>query len=1154
MWTKEQEQAIQADNQKIVVSASAGSGKTAVLVERVLEKVKHGYPLDRMLMITFTRAAAAEMRQRIVERLNDENRLTDDPKIHEAMNQIRYTQISTIHSFCSQIVRNYFQQVDVDPAFEIADSGLIRKIRHESFVRAFNEMDEKDPETKAALLAIFTVEKLESVILNFYDSVISVPAPKNWITERLNEIPVENIENHAWYDILMRKKKRKIARICKLINRIQDILYDNGSFDSYVKKIASELDDLSRILQTDDPKMIFEQLNAYKFSALPRSRVETDREEEWKAKITELRDSLKKSIADYKEDFFPEEETSERDMTRMRAQLKDLSTLLFAYMDVFLEEKKNRAVLEYSDLEQMTLEILSNPEFQKTISEKFDHIMVDECQDISSVQDRIIQCLKNDRNHLFMVGDVKQSIYRFRMAEPSIFLNRILSFEQDENAACRSIFLQNNFRSSATVIDGTNLVFERIMKRDIMDIEYDEKEHLKTGREDLPLSHIQIDVLKGEEKTEEEKTRRIAGHLQQAIRQKLKQEKNDKGETYRYRDMVILMPAVVDTGAQLAAMLQEYGVPVYFDGNENFGQQLEIMIMLDYFRLIDNPMQDIPLLMCLKNEPFCFTDTELIQIRNRHSEKKHFYEALMDESQQTDPMGERCRKTIETIDLWRLRSETMKLSEFAWFLSHETMAYQDAGMDRSGGLCQANLRILFDKIHSLEDHGICSVHEMIEHLTDTVSDDDMKSARLLGENEDLVRIMTIHKSKGLQFPVVFCVGTEKKMLHQDTRELRVDRNLGLAMPIYDREKHIRQTNLAMEVFRAEDERQERAERARLLYVAMTRAITELEFVALIREKDGEIPSEADGAASAEEAGSIFEWVWDTARTLQLSTNYTQEENPYQIRVYDSFEMLPVENSEVINKEEKVDFQPNPNLNVDNIRKLWKSREKKPVRDPLKSAVTSFIRQGKTVENILLEKEEETIQVKRNDLSHEAELAEWCPLPSFMTENQHSGTNIGTATHRVLSLLDLEELAGSQNEDLDQEIRVQIRRMLSLGILSDDEVRLARVSAIVRFFRSRTGHELLENHPTAKREWRFNLKISDRNYLQGVIDCIYRTDEGWVLIDYKTDRVSDAAVLLEHYAEQIRWYRYAFEQLTGEKILRAGLYALSLDQEIFLSET
>lgn len=1146
-WTKEQQSAIDARNHTILVSAAAGSGKTAVLVERIVGLVREGYRLDRMLIVTFTRAAAAEMRQRLNQRIAKEA-ISDPEHMSQALDDLEAAEISTIHSFCQKVIKNDFQAVGVDPLARICDEQQQQSLFEQAFCDAMNELlaDEKQ-EAFHAFASAFDQQEVREMTGKLYTFLMSLPEPFQWLDEKIDQVYQQPFDEHPWYQVIVEHSARQVQGIDVLLETQKAMFGDPNAVQELYTTWLADREAYERLMLLDvgSAQGMAEALATFSFQKAVTCKGLTDEQKEWKKQYTKIRDQMKALIKDITAELRLDEQKTGIELENIQLHLSGLAVLIKLIHEKFSAYKIKQNLLDFNDLEQMTLHILRQKEYRDRLQQDYDHIFVDECQDVSAVQDAILQTIHGENSCLFMVGDVKQSIYRFRLADPTLFLHRMRTYSDDENAAERRIFLQKNFRSRANVLEATNQVFRKAMRADVTEIDYLPEDELVPGRCTENDPPVEIHLLDTKQQENENLTDLAAESrvVVQRIKFLLTQQLEDNGvkRPYQYRDMVILLPKVARIGPALAELLQQQGIPVYYDGAESYFGLPEIRTMRGLLSVLDNPLQDIPLLSALKMVPFCMTDKELADIRLcKTGRDVPFHEAFQAACEEETPLGQRCRQINETLCRWRFDAAIMRTKDFLWHILRETGFYAACGALPEGTARQANLRLLCQRAAEYEDNSGIGLSGFIKQMENQQQAGDSRSAKLLGENENLVRIMTIHKSKGLEFPVVFCLQTNARMHLAQRGGVKMHSKLGVCLPYVNRKLNIRRNTLADDSFDIQRLLDEKAEKARLLYVAMTRARERLIFIGCASISKKISWKMSPGAYRVWSADSMLDWVMQCVIDGE-STGYPQGANPFAIRVWTDFEQQAVEKNKLIHSMQSwlksmLSIRPVEYLGID-----WNSEKHEGKAQPIKTSVSSLSKKQVLHDPLPLSDADEEAQDKRQpeDIVSPLRLSDLPSRPAFMEEKHLTGAERGSIVHRVLSLIQLDCLKNNVDEGLWQELR----RLENMNCITPEENDVLNHQSLLRFFQSNLGQRML-NSSLVRREWSFNLRMEENTLLQGVIDCAFEEKDGWILIDYKTDRINDEEAFIQRYTMQLDWYTKALEAITKKSVHERWLYSLS----------
>ena len=1136
-WTAQQKMVIESGERRLICSAAAGSGKTAVMVERVIRMIREGADPEALLVVTFTNAAAAEMKEKIRNRLREERK---NETIRRAYDKIDMMEISTIHSFCQRLIRQEFQSVGVDPLFRICDGGLEKSLFEKSFRAACNSLLADDDPDFEEFRSRFDKNQTEEIVRSVYTFMMSLPDPVGWLSAACADIPVQLDGWHPWFRTAQRVVRERM-QAAQAILRAQYRMFEDGEHIEKYREVWKADEQLFHVKQRwmNQEEVTAEELSQ-PFRKMPPVSKLNSLEIDWKERYNGLRDQLKEINGDINSLIFPDPAETEEDFFNIRESLQGLRKIMIRTGEEFEKNKSRMRVLDFSDLEHKALAILNNPDLRESVRKRYRYVFVDECQDVSAVQDAIIQALGGDDSHLFMVGDVKQSIYRFRRADPMLFLNRMNEYlRPDSDGDC--LDLQTNFRSRPEILETANTVFRDIMRKDTAEMDYTPREELIPGRDAADYHPVMVDILEPKEDTP--RIEALADYVTERV-----MELQEEGFTYR--DIVILMQKVSGDGGELADALGRRNIPVFFDGGADFYELPEVKTFLQLLELLENDYDDLPLIASLRNAPFFFTEEELARVRLVNPEKDvPFRQAFLEcAALEEIPIGKRCAEADEKIRKWRELAEVSGLATFLYHVVSDSLQYAVAGTGPAGRSAQRNLRILCQEGVEAENAGIYTLRDFLRYVADRAGGGDQRAAAPLAEGDNVIRIMTMHKSKGLQFPVVFCLGLERSMKGRLEGQVALDAELGITLRYKQPRHRIARKTAADRIFEWKKEYEERAERIRLLYVAMTRA-RERMFLAGVSEerKEWQMPS---GAHRVISAGNYLDWIVPALRDAEkLSTGCAHGRNHWKIRVFSGNEQETVENVKVIHNLEN---WLNSLLAETPVDDLWKDlKPETESQKMIKRSVTALIRGAEQEIGLTNEEAEETPEDKRTPERFSAALRRYDtgPYPAFMVPPpEKQGAWHGTLMHRFLSLADLDRICAA-GDDIEKELAGQLEKMRMAGVFQPDEADAIRTKDAARFFSSELGRRLLRS-TEIHREWNFNyLREEQRMLVQGIIDCVFLEDGEWILLDYKTDRIEDEAAFAEHYRPQLAWYAAALEDLTGRKVKERWLFSLSLGKAL-----
>ena len=1186
IWTNEQSDAIYTKWRKngescnILVNAAAGSGKTAVLVERIIKKLLPGehnpnpVDLDRLLVVTFTNAAAAEMKDRISEALADNTEkaelegdyiLAEHFKRQSAL--VFNADITTIDAFCMKAVRENFHLLDIDPDFGIADNSQLSIIAEEAMEELFEECYENGNEDFFALSDMYSEGRddtaVADIIYEVYDYTRSMPEPEAWLDEMAEMFLMKDgVENSPWVREITGKKnalcktacdslKTALEFMCRFIygncDNIEKIIRENPpgtenelqlAWGSCYEIIAYEYGVVSALLNADwDTSFVILNsvvLERWGKAASVKTKSDNPAGKEEKEYVKQFRDDSKKIIHKISDLItMPLSEIEKQMRERMYPHVGAIIRMVKGYDVKFTEKKRKKNVLDFSDVEHLCYELfLKNDEIRDILREKYEEILMDEYQDSNGLQEEIFQKISRG-NNLFMVGDMKQSIYRFRRSDPTIFKRKSDEYINETDAADRKIVLSKNFRSRREVLESVNVIFEKIMSEHVGDVNYGSDERLNVGNESYENMNIGrcreyisecyvLETQTGEMLEEEEEIQSTQIEAEFIAKKILELKKSGymvrDGNGYRpiqNRDITILMSSYKNVADTYMSVLNSVGIDCFAQSGGYF-EKNEVRLVMSLMKLIQNPYQDIPLLGIMRSPIGGFSDDELVLIRQ--CVKGPFFEAIKAYCKNEDELSEKCREFMAKIELWRDYAKYMPASKLVWKLYEETGIYAFAGALFGGEEAQANLRLLFERAKQYEKSGFKGLFHFVKYMTRLEKkEEDLSSAKLIGEGHDVVKIMTIHKSKGLEFPVVFLAGCGKKF-HEEKKKICLHKELGFGIDEINRDESWSVTTIAKNAVTSAERTESISEEERKLYVAMTRAKEKLIVVGTTNAKtEGIQKCEAKWEkmlASAEDkmlagvAGGVnrfIDWIAPVARKAADVWHYeTVEYEPL-------FEEIEEENS--INSEDEIVISSfaYPFRALENI--------------PSKMSVTEL----KNLENG---------NVKRG-----IELAK---APSFMeSEKELSGAKKGEVIHLVMQKL--EPVKGMDAEY----VKGTVQMLVDNGELSEKEAENVDVDKIIAFYSSELGTRLLKSGKIF-REANFETEVSlsdikgfeeadEKILLQGIIDCYFEEDEEIVLIDYKSDSYNNPDELTARYKIQLDWYAYALEKITGKKVKEKFIY-------------
>lgn len=1180
-WTKEQQQVIDSRNQNLLVSAAAGSGKTAVLVERILSLIldeEKKIDVDRLLITTFTKAAAGEMKERIGKAINE--RLQVQPENEWLQRQealLPRAQITTIHGFCLYVIRNYFHTIGLNPNFRIADQGemglLKQDVAEEILEEAFMQRSAEFIKFAESYGSGTRGNGLEEMILELYEYAIANPRPQAWLQScaKKYELP----EDATWNDfsesnLIFEELKITVSDAMKqMLEALRLVKLPDGP-KPYEEVLCLDIAFLQDLLDAKTMEQFEELLTEHTYKRLPskRSKAMAEVDEELCEKITNLRNGMKDSLKNISQQYFqvPSEVLFEQ-LRETAGNVHCYVELTLAFMERLKEKKRRKNILDFDDQEHLALQILTREEDGKLVPSEvadifcdyYAEIMVDEYQDSNLVQEAILESISGGRrgkHNRFMVGDVKQSIYRFRQAEPRLFLEKYQRYSKEEDG--RKIDLHQNFRSREEVLDSVNEVFEKIMFPELGGISYDETAALKKGAaypqkagtntEFLVLAQEEWEKLRYEiswTKAEAE-AHLIAVKIKKLLDEEQVTE-NGKLRPIRLGDIVILLRAMKGWSETFVKVLQEEGIPARAQSREGYFQTMEIETLLAYLRVLDNPTQEIPLAAALHSSLGGFSSEELAKIKSAHKELS-FAKACRQyvEDGEEGVIKERLKAFFETVDHYRKRASYTSIHELLWEIVSET-GYLDTIRALAGGEQRlANVEMLLQKAQDYEKisyHGLFHFVRYIEKLQKYQI--DYGEADLSGMQEQTVQIMSIHHSKGLEFPVVFVAGMGRGFNKQDSRRKMIfHHSYGIGLDYVDLEKRMKQPTLLKELIRRENALESVAEELRVLYVAMTRAREKLILTGMIKEGQGKLPTFKNRLLLSQVSGASCYLVW-----------LLSAKNPHQSSIEEQWISL----ADIL--KDSISNRVKEFLNREELEKrlVFKAKDK-DLQQQFEHRLSwnyawNFEQRAK--QKYTVSELKKMRMVEADELVEELYPEEIvATVPQFIEKSEKKvGAAKGTIYHTIMEQVDFFGMT-----KLSQ-IEEAFRHLVAQGCLQEEDLQAVWPKDFLIYAKS----ELAKRMQRAKeqgclfKEQPFVIgipgnEIEESNgeelvLVQGIIDAFFYEGEEIVLVDYKTDHCYEEEELIRRYRQQLDYYQRALEMTSGKKVKERLIYSFAMKKTI-----
>lgn len=1123
------------------------------------------------------------MREKILEAIYkkiEEN--PEDENLQKQVILLNKASISTIHSFCLDVIKNNFYEIDVSANTRIADDSEILLLQQEVIDDLFEEKYEEEDSNFIKLIKTYTKynqdEVLKDLILRVYSYIQASPFPEEWLEEQIEKLNIEdgtNFSDTVWGKIITENANQILEDSILKLQNIRTKMTRFPELDKFTAKIEDDIDKYTYIQNNlSDWDTAVEAINTLKNAIWTKDQKITN---DLKDEAKDVRESTKDEFKKVKKLMNCSSEEAVQDIKYMYPILKMLKDLILEFSQKFYQRKREKNIMDFSDMEHLALKILVKKdengnivksEIAKKYENKFEEIAIDEYQDSNLVQEYILTSVSRG-NNIFMVGDVKQSIYKFRQARPKLFLDKYDNYKLDPvNGEDRKIQLFKNFRSRSNILDFTNLVFEDIMSRELGNIEYNQDEYLnlganfeeiqnqdyKTELEILDLSEENDDIWKTDEEETEEEQEKVEDVVLEArfVARKIKElidskyqiiDKKTGRRDIQYKDIAILLRTSSGVANVYEKEISELEIPVYSDSSSQYLQSVEIETIMSLLRIINNPMQDIPLVTVMRSPIGNFTDNELIEIRmvDRNSS---FYEALLKSDL------EKAHRFLSLLKELREDEEYMTLDEWIWNIYTKTGYMNYVNLMPNGALRVSNLRMLFERAKQYEEASFKGLYNFINFIDKIkFNQEDLKAAKIIGENENVVRIMTIHKSKGLEFPVVILAGVGKQFNFRDLNgKILLDQDLGMGPQYIDSDRYIEFKTLAKKALAIKAKNEAISEEMRILYVALTRAKEKLIIVG--RQKDVnkkmsekqkllEIYSTIDDNKINPYLLQKYKTYLDWLELIYLKEGVANTKNLFTVNINKREKTSVKIENEVEDISEKIIKESNKNNDEQEKEKIkeilnWQYKHQSVEGIPTKTSVSK-----------LKEEREQEIQITQE--------------PKFINEDAKTkltGAQKGTLIHLCLQKMketeeyNLEKITELIEELKDKEIITEIEAQ------NIDKEKLLEYTNSQLWTELKQAKEIHKEHPfyiniKASRIYNQINKEDDEDILvQGVIDLFFiDKDDKLILVDYKTDYVQNENELVEEYKGQLDLYKEALEQSLNKKVDKMCIYSVYLNKLI-----
>ena len=1269
-WTAEQESAIMSPkdsnlgNQTLLVAAAAGSGKTAVLVERIITRLKdmeNPLSVQELMVVTFTKAAAAEMSARIGVALAKAMESTDDKalqaRLERQLNLLPSAHISTLHSFCQWVIRSYFYKLDIPPTARIGNEAEMALLKQEVLENLLKEAYEHNTYGIFDLSDFFSDDKsdagLQDKVLSLYEFAMSQSNPDGWMrhaVEPYKAAQEQDLRDTLWGRAMWVDQQAEIDRIADRIEQMEPLLESPVGPKKWDKVYQEQLAALAQLkgAQTwSDMVDVCRNLDTFTKAsftslgkALEKGEVDGALADEFKSLGSQNKDSLKGMKNGL---FHIDESVLQQQFKDQYPLIHNLVELTIAFHKAYDEAKKEQGIMDFSDLEHLCLALLVEPgteddpqpsEVALELQDTFKEIMVDEYQDTNGVQETIINLISRVDNR-FYVGDVKQAIYSFRMADSSLFMNKYNTYGLMNDAVERRIDLAKNFRSHENILTTTNFIFYQIMTQEAAELDYGEKESLIPGRivEEAPSDWVggavelhlldtsdtnRSDETDGDSETagdEPENNERELDFIIQKIKElhaSKKQVQNADGSFHQiqWRDFAVLRRSLAGWGTRAVAAMRQAGIPAVVNERDGYFEAQEIQLLLSLLQIIDNPEQDLPMAAVLHSGLVGLDANELGALRLTGDGSLWSVMPLYTEQAQ----DERLLQFIAHIERWRTLSRRHGVADLLWDV-YETLDYVNyVGAMPNGLVRRANVMALYERAKGFESSGFRGLFRFlrfVESLRD--SNQDMAVANVVTEADDVVRLMTIHKSKGLEFPVVFLSGVQKKFNTMDFNSpLLVDKNGGIGLKGYYPDIRVSYPSMPWLYCKSIKSDAMKAEEQRILYVALTRARDKLFLTGYINKEIKKekgvgahikhaalTQTQALGADLIKAGNSYLHWLLIAfARhldggaplrniiELEGETNFDLLDRQCQVKVeihdgslYGDLDYkadvdeTTINTVRVLGKVNDVALPEEivqrfaftyPNLvaakttakiSVSELKRRFAERDAEAVSATdvsmqQKPVISCDITEDTTGENAILDTSIPTIS--------ETELADSVfgrkPLAIAAADEVVTGAQWGTLMHEAMQWLPVKKYTQKSMTDMLDSLQAE-------GKFSDEERSLLSDRSLYGFFNSDLGQRLIASK-RVERELPFSMLFDgnrvypdvengERLFLQGIIDTVFVEDDQWVLVDYKTDRVKSGDELIRRYKIQMDLYKEALERLTNMPVKASYIYSFRLHEAVLL---
>ncbi|WP_318765578.1 helicase-exonuclease AddAB subunit AddA [Lactiplantibacillus carotarum] len=1237
-YTPSQQAVIEQHGNNLLVSASAGSGKTTVLIERIMRKIDAGIDVDQLLVVTFTNLAAKHMKQKLEKQINqrisqlmsaDSTQTTGSPaiqRLRQQLNLLGVANISTLDAFCLRVIQRYYYVIDLDPVFRLLTDnteGLL--IRDQVWDAVREELYEHDGAKFDRLTANFSNDRsddgLGQLVFRLFDFAQSTPDPVGWLQHlpAAYHLDGDQLTATPFYQtkllpLLITELQTALTNMQRAVKLATDAQLAPKTVAALT--IASQqLTDLNDQLPTLSWNTLRAALADFKVGRLTKTYKQDPEKTARAQAMGTIVDSVKQQLGKVSEAYFAADEQQVLDiMTGAEAIVKELVAATLAFKAAFAAEKRRRHVLDFSDLEHLTLAILTsdNASGQGALTQlraQFEEVMVDEYQDINTLQEKILQLLTtSEPGNMFMVGDVKQSIYQFRLADPLLFLDKYQDFGTNPEHGER-IVLAENFRSVENVDHLTNLIFSQLMDAPVGQIEYDQAAYLKYGPKDYPQDMPQTTNLllyqtgetepapseADEEATDFSIDDPSVGSITMVAQKILALRQADKpiydraaGEyrPFRYSDAALLVPTR-NHNLTIIDIFKKYHIPIVVNDAQNYFQTTEIRIMMALLSIIDNPYQDIPLVAVLRSPIVGLDENQLVYLRIQNKTSDYF-QAVRDfyqtypTSTQTTPYADRLFTKIDTfmqqLTAFRDLARQNQIVTLIWQIYEQTGFLDYVGGMPAGQQRQANLHALYERAYTYEQGSFKGLFQFVRFIKRMQEKDQDLASAVAETDTEAVSVMTIHGSKGLEYPVIFLMDMDKRFNQTDTRSAALlDREAGIGITYLDPEHRVKYPTLPRIVTQQVVSKKMRAEEMRKLYVAVTRAQQQLYLVGTITSIDAATEKWRQGFTSSDRvlsarvriaANNQLDWVGMALMRHPLMKDYWGDEEPTVTLTGDPTQFsLELGTPETIDQDQAATTSAAPSDVVEQVEQAVDVDVDQATQRRLTallnfhyphqvSTATTAYQSVSEVKRIFEDPDtarmnaNPTVSTQRSKPTSRFVTGELA-LPQFLQTTQApTGAEVGSATHLVLEQLDLGQPIDATT------VQATLDDLVNKRVLTAEVATKVSVAAVVGFYQSELGQRILADPTKVHREVPFSLLLPAQRLFEdvavtetakvlihGIIDGYLETEAGLILFDYKTDHVEQPTDLLERYAGQVKLYAAALTSMYAQPVVERYLYSL-----------